>query len=282
MAPRKKTSPLEKENIAPGVSRVTVGKHFTRRSEKRIELNITTEAWRKYISENPLPENYGSFDGYIAVHEKRAKKILEDAGLPIETDRYYTMPGGELLLIPTIQEGATDIYTRAGGLLELVTSRDYREREALEWYAAEILGSVLNIRLAIRRGDVDIAAICAVELGILIAESEWVKFSKDSGKSSQEKRKRQASPYPVLARFLRLNYPDGPDVTDEHRFEMVPTISDDELTLGRYRFHRNAGRIHAEERVGGKSSGKWAPVGKPLKLAAFRKHMTKERKRITR
>jgi len=159
--------------------------------------------------------------------------------------------------------------------LELVTSRDYREREAPEWYAAAILNSVLNIRLAIKRGDADFTAGSAVELGILITEAKDLGFFKLAGAMGPANRKRRKSPYPLLARHLFRNYLGE---TDEYLFNMVPTISNDDLPLGRYKFYRDAVRIHAEEKVG----GEWKPVGKPLKLSAFRKHMTEERKRISR
>lgn len=190
MTRRKKTPLPEKETIAPGVCRETVGKGSTLRSKKRIDRNITDEQLKNHLLENPLPEKFGSFDGYIAEYEREAKKILEDAGLPTETDRFYTMPGGELLPIPTIREGATDIYTRAGGLLELVTSPHYREREAPEWYAAAILRSVLNIRLAIRRGDADIVASCAVELGVLITEAKGLGYFRETGRTGGSRKRR--------------------------------------------------------------------------------------------
>lgn len=205
MAPRKKTPTPEKENIAPGVSRVTIGKGITRRSEIRMDRNITNEELKNYLLENPLPEKFGSFDGYIAEYEREAKKTLEDARLPAEPDRFYNMPGGELLPIPTIEEGAKNIFTRAGGLLEFVTSRDCQEREDPEWYAAAILSSILNIRLAIRRGDADFTAGCAVELGTLIAEAKRRGYIRGTGKKGGEAKRRILPVAELIRSLIRKN-----------------------------------------------------------------------------
>jgi hypothetical protein len=330
---KKKPAPV-KETLAPGIERITFGDWISKGS--RLEITIPTAA-ADDIKNFGLNNWKGDFGATLDGIEREAKRVLENAGLPIDAQNPYNIPAGKFhgCVIPLASNGdqpLQDIMKTAAkgltkGLVQIVEKLGKYERVDPEWYAAKILWTLSAIRFhmrqefidqeipdyiaqarpdikqTIRQDKITILVAMSYSLGELVTEAKALGFFKQTGAEGPPKRKQQKSPYSVLTRYLLRNYPDGPDVTDEHRFDMVPEIRDDgetigrykvhrrsgqesvdpgELILGRYRFHRKAGRIHAEERVGPKDSGTWKPVGKPLKLSAFRKHMTKERKRITR
>jgi hypothetical protein len=286
MTRKKKTLPPEKKTIFPGVDIITDGRGFAQKPHLSVKYDVASAEHTKAFIRSMAAFEEGGFEGEIATYEKEAIKTLEDAGLPTNFGGSHAIPMEWDVSPPNTFEKLYFYFYRAFpeyggmGLKELVQSRGYRRRESPEWYAAAIVESLSVIRAASRRQDTDWALRQAFRLGNYVSEASAFGFSKQTGKEGPPKRKQQKSPYPVLTRYLLRNYPDGPDGTDEHRFDMVPT--DDELSLGRYKFYRDAGRIYAEEKVGPKNSGTWKPVGKPLKLSAFRKHMTKERKRISR
>lgn len=283
MARKKKTPPPEKKTLAPGIESAIVGKGITRRSHISVRLDVAAAEDAKHVLRIKMADAGESFEQEIARHEREAIKILKDAGLPTNYGDSRTPPK-EWDVSPTntldgrikkVMFILSQMHPELGGmgLAEFVTSRGKREFEDPEWYAAAIIEAISIARASMRRKDMDFALHQALKIGELVTEAKGLGYSVETGKTGPPKRKRRKSPYPTLARYLLRNYPDE---TDEHRFKMVP--SNTELLLNGHKFYREAGRIHAEKR----ERGKWESVGRPLKIAAFRKHMTAERKRISR
>jgi len=276
----KKTLPLEKEIIAPGVELITDRKGLAQGHHISMQLDVASEEFVRSVFSSMAVEDGKGFEEAIEIDEREAIKVLEDAGLPTNFGGSHTIPtewdvsppnSVDKLYFDYCQE-----YPEFGGmaLKELVKSKGYRQREDPEWYAAAIVEYLSIIRAGIRRNAMDYALRQAFRLGNLVADAKALGFFQQKGDMGPRKRKPQKSPYPVLAKYLAKNYPDE---TDEDRFEMVP--SDEELPLGRYKFYRDEDWIYAEKEVG---DDKWESAGKPIKLSAFSKYMTKERKRTSR
>lgn len=263
MARSKKIPPPEKETIAPGIERFTIGKGITRRSKIKAAFGIAS--WGDIKKHLPGIEGVGgkhlSETAECEPFEKQAKearKILEDAGLPTDSLGHFAVPG-----------------RRAGGLLELVVSRDYRERESPEWYAADILSTISSLRMAIKHNWSTIA-YHAYNLGNLVTEAKGLGYFKETG-ATGGKRKRRIPPVAELIRTLirKNRHGTAPDL-----WAMIPTDQVDGLRIKGYKFYRNGGRLLALGKMDGYKD--FRPVGKSLNFRSFSKRVGKERTPLAR
>lgn len=165
------------------VERFTVGDGITQREKWRIPGPSTPEEIATYQALAFRPgEN--EFEKRIFPIEAIAKKILERAGLPTDLSGLYSIPRGEK--VPLFAPGV-------GNLAALVEGRGFREREHLEWYAAEILINIRIVRNFIAEADAATAAGFAVAVGELTREArDKSLFEPDAllGKGDRQTRRR--------------------------------------------------------------------------------------------
>ena len=169
----KKIPPPEKETIAPGIERISIGKGMTRQSHIKAALGIAS--WGDI--KKHLPGIEGSGGNHLAEtaecepferQAKEAREILEDAGLP------------------------------------LVKARGCREREAPEWYAAEILSTILSLRTAIKNNWSTVAHH-AYNLGILVAEAKGLGYFKETGREGGSRERRILPVAELIRSLIRKN-----------------------------------------------------------------------------
>jgi hypothetical protein len=63
-------------------------------------------------------------------------------------------------------------------------------------------------------------------------------------------------------------------------WNMIPTDQVNGIKISGHKFYRNGGRLLATRKMDGCKD--WRPVGKALKLSAFKKRVSRERKLLAR
>jgi hypothetical protein len=251
---RKKKASPSKIDISPGVSKIFVGKGITCRSGVVLSFPEAASEAPKYLA-----GDY-SFEGRIAVLERGAKKILEDAGLPSD-------PAAEVRY-------KRDGIEWRGQALGAVADE---ERLTLKWYAAKFLNELRITRAAIERGEAALAANLALTLGELATEVRiQFGFFAQTGASGGKKKRR----YPPIGAFVLSLVKSSRNGTARDIWETIPTDQVDGIRFRGYKFYRNGIRLLAVGKVDGCKD--WRPVGKPLKYSAFRSRVTDARKTLAR